>query len=95
MTTDERLHYLGGYLKALPWRCEREAKRAARVLEIDLFGFYREWKQNLAGQNPNIPMGTHQLYEARAWGQGARAALGVDPQRPVEYMLGKPPPIQI
>lgn len=93
MTTDERLHYLGGCAKALPFRFCSRARRMERVRQIDLFGFWREWDQNLAGENPNIPMSSKQMAEARAWGDGARAVLGfrlLEPSRPPEYDLGYP-----
>lgn len=77
MSGDELLHYLGGYAMALPWRLCRRAARVARVDEIDRYGWAREVEQHDEVLTP------HQVEEARAWGRGARAALGVDPPWPV------------
>jgi len=91
MTTDERLHYIGGYLKALPWRFVRGVPRQIdRIREIDQWAFDREWQQNLAGEDVNETLSEHQLREAMAWGHGARAALCVFPYWPSCYYTGRP-----
>lgn len=91
MTWDERLHWFGGYLMAFrglhKWR---NRSSAAIIRDIDLYGFYREWAQNLKGKDPNPTLSIHQLFEARAWGLGARAFFGSDMEFPPDYDARKP-----
>ena len=90
MSWDNLLHWLGGFAKAAPYRLLSNEMKVARVLVIDQWAFDREWEQNLGGQNPNDPMSNHQIEEAKAWGKGARCALGVDVDFPPCYDAGHP-----
>jgi hypothetical protein len=72
-------HYAAGYALGLVWRFAPTFWRVAQADRLDRWGYDREWKQNLAGQNPNDPMSTHQLAEAFAWGNGFRRASGLPP----------------
>jgi len=76
MSLDEALHFLGGYMKALPWRIASPGAREQRIFTIDLYG----WSREVAQHDPELT--EHQISEARAWGRGARACLGVDPPYP-------------
>lgn len=80
MTWDEFLHAAGGAVKALPFAGLSKDLRRARLFQIDVAGWEREWKQNLAGENPNDPMSPHQIAEAKAWGVGARRVLRLEGQ---------------
>jgi len=81
-TIDQQLHFLGGFAKASWRRCFTAKFSTTIIHEIDVWAFDREWAQNLKGKNPNYPMSAHQLAEARAWGKGARFALGLDEPYP-------------
>ena len=76
MAFDEWLHFLGGYFKALPWRIAAVGVRHQRVHDVDLYG----WAREVAQHDPDL--NEHQVREAKAWGRGARACLGVDPPYP-------------
>jgi hypothetical protein len=87
VTLDERLHYLGGFFKALPLRFASRRKRIARIREIDLFGWEREVEQH------DLDLNDHQIREAAAWGVGARDALRLpalawDLPYPCDYPFG-------
>lgn len=69
MTTDERLHFLGGWFKGLPWRWASYHARLARVYEVDRWA----WAREVAQHDPDLT--PHQIREAAAWGAGTRAAV--------------------
>ena len=77
-------------MKALPWKALPKAARIARIREIDQDAFDREWRQNLAGENPNPTLSRKQLDEAIAWGNGARTCLGIWVAFPSCYDVGRP-----
>lgn len=83
MTTDERLHYLAGFIKGTFWRFLSKAKTLEKIRELDIWAWNREWAQNLKGDTVNDIMSDHQVSEARAWGRGARDAAGLNPPYPV------------
>ena len=75
--TDYRSHYFVGYLKGLALRSNGKAEQRAAILKTDKDAWAREWAQNLKANHPNVVMSDHQQKEARAWGAGERAALGI------------------
>lgn len=87
---DWRSHYTAGFLYGLGLRLVREADAEQDILNLDLWGYAREWDQNLRGENPNDSLSSHQLQEAAAWGAGARKGRGIDlsypsPPYPEDY----------
>lgn len=80
---DWRSHYAAGYLYGLTLRAYWPSVAIHKIRELDKWAWEREWKQNLAGQNPNDPMSPHQVEEAKAWGKGARKACRLNPPYPV------------
>lgn len=82
--TDWRSHYVAGYAYGLVLKTLSLSDGALgkRILDLDLRGWEREWKQNLKSKNPNTVMSEHQVQEARAWGQGARKSTGLNPPFP-------------
>lgn len=75
-TLDEKLHFIGGFFKAIRFYWCSFLRRQSKVREIDLYGWAREVEQH----DPNLT--PPQIAEARAWGLGARAALRVNPPFP-------------
>lgn len=75
-------HYFAGWLYGHTLAVFSDEKAAKKIVALDIWGWNREWEQNLAGQNPNDPMSDHQIEEAKAWGKGARKARGVNPPLP-------------
>ena len=82
MTTDERLHWLVGFLRGLVWRLLSDESATRKIRELDVWAWNREWAQNLISDSPNERMSKHQLGEARAWGRGARFSRGLNPPFP-------------
>ena len=83
-------HRLVGIAYGLGLRFRSKQRATAAILALDLWAYNREWEQNLLGENPNDPMSPHQLAEARAWGEGARAARGLNPPFPVPPYPSEP-----
>ena len=81
--TDWRSHYAVGFTYGLTLRLLSKTVAEQKIVELDIWGWEREWEQNLKGENPNDPMSSHQIEEAAAWGKGARAARGLNPPLPV------------
>lgn len=90
MTNDERLHWLGGFIKMLPYLGVGRFQKFAVIADLDRWAFNREWEQNLAGQNPNPLLSDKQLREAKAWGKGGRWALRCWPAYPSCYTTRRP-----
>lgn len=80
--TDWRSHYTVGYLYGMTLSVLSDEKAAQKIVKLDIWGWDREWEQNLKGVNPNDPMSAHQIEEASAWGKGARKARGINPTQP-------------
>ena len=73
MTTDKRLHFLGGFFLGLRSAFKSQPLRVAALRTIYLYGWQREVAQHDADLNE------HQIAEARAWGLGAAKALRLAP----------------
>jgi len=73
-----RIHYHVGFIYGLFSRGQSDEQKRIDIQSLDIWGYDREWEQNLKGQNPNDPMSDHQIQEAAAWGAGARRAAGVE-----------------
>ena len=84
MTWDERLHYIGGYFKALPARPRSRGAHIARCRVIDAWA----WDREVAQHDPDLT--PHQIAEARAWGRGARAAVNL---RGLPWLAPYPPEV--
>jgi len=69
MTTDERLHFLGGFAMALPYAFSSAAIRFRELRRIYVYG----WDREVAQHDPDLS--EHQIREARAWGLGAARPL--------------------
>lgn len=79
---DWRSHYTVGFAYGIALRATPKAYAEKKIIELDHWAWEREWEQNLVSTHPNEIMSAHQQQEARAWGDGARAARGVNPPRP-------------
>ena len=76
-------HYAIGFAYGLALRVASKNAAEAEIMDLDIWAWDREWEQNLKGKNPNNPMSEKQVKEARAWGEGARKARGVNPPFPI------------
>jgi hypothetical protein len=82
-------HYTVGYAYGLTLRTLSKSNIEKKILDLDLWGWDREWKQNLKSNSPHDVMSEHKMQEARAWGQGARKSSGLNPPFPVPPYLSK------
>jgi len=71
------LHRLAGFGYGLTLRVLPKAKAEQKIVKLDIWGWNREVAQHDPELNP------HQIGEARAWGEGARLARGLNPPYPV------------
>jgi len=69
-------HWLAGYGYGLGLRFVSRVKAEAAIVRLDLWGWAREVTQHDSDLSP------HQRAEARAWGEGARFARGLNPPLP-------------
>lgn len=75
--TSYKSHYTAGFAYGLTLRLLPKRAAKAKIVELYKWGFARE----VAQHDPDL--NEHQLKEARAWGEGASKARGVDVPLPV------------